>query len=121
MWYSYVVPGSIAFVLNTFAVLLMFFTKKEWNLAVDRNTWFVLPYCGHSLYYCWRQWIRFINYFCVANFSVLVIVAMMNGVIGTMPSLFLFDGLPCACKTEDCFDTTALCTLNRLSIPSLQV
>ncbi len=37
-----------------------------------------------------------------------------------MPSLVLFSGLPCACSTEDCFDTTALCTLNRLNVPLLQ-
>ncbi len=90
MWFSYVVPGTIALLVNFVATVFMATNKREWNQTLDVNTRF------------------------------LILVALFSGLIGTLPSLALFSDLPCGCGTEDCFDTTALCTLNRLNIPLLQ-
>jgi hypothetical protein len=53
------------------------------------------------------------------NTRFLIVVALLSGLLGTLPSLVLFDGLPCSCSTEDCFDTSPVCDLNRLNVPLL--
>jgi hypothetical protein len=90
MWLFYIIPGFLAFLANFMAGSFMAVNSSKWNQTLDSNTRF------------------------------LIVIALLNGLIGTMPSMVLFDQLPCGCETEDCFDTTVLCTLNRLSIPLLQ-
>jgi hypothetical protein len=50
----------------------------------------------------------------------MIIMGMLYGIFGTLPSLFLFDEVPCICDTEDCFHIGPFCKLSSTTTFILQ-